>query len=106
MRRVLIMDAGEHQLHPGEQVERSDYSNENDRMGGCPKVACYTRNVLIGYYESFTLNGTRLFQRPIPRDTPSINGKPPLWANVMMLRGLKETSFCRLIPAGTGMAYS
>jgi DNA-directed RNA polymerase subunit beta' len=32
LRRVQIVDAGRHQLHPGEQVERSELLDENDRV--------------------------------------------------------------------------
>src|SRR3546814_588982 len=54
LRRVTITDAGDTSFITGEQVERSELLNENDRMDADGKLPAAYDNVLLGRSEEHT----------------------------------------------------
>jgi len=105
LRRVHITDPGDTGFIPGEQVERSEMLNENDRVmaeGGRP--AQYD-NVLLGITKA-SLSTDSFISAASFQETTRVLTEAAIMGKRDDLRGLKENVIVgRLIPAGTGMAY-
>ncbi|HLV28329.1 MAG TPA: DNA-directed RNA polymerase subunit beta', partial [Burkholderiaceae bacterium] len=105
LRRVNITDAGDTSFITGEQVERSELLNENDRViaeGGIP--ATY-ENVLLGITKA-SLSTDSFISAASFQETTRVLTEAAIMGKRDELRGLKENVIVgRLIPAGTGMAY-
>src|SRR5690625_1777402 len=105
LRRVNIVDAGDTQFITGEQVERSDLLNENDKViaeGGVP--ATY-ENILLGITKA-SLSTDSFISAASFQETTRVLTEAAIMGKRDELRGLKENVIVgRLIPAGTGMAY-
>ena len=102
LRRVQIVDAGDTHFIPGEQVERSEMLDENDRVkaeGGTP--ATY-QNVLLGITKA-SLSTDSFISAASFQETTKVLTEASLKGKMDYLRGLKENVIVgRLIPAGTG----
>jgi len=105
LRKVSVVNPGDSQLLPGEQIERARGLEENERIqaeGG--EVATFGP-VLLGITKASLTTESFISAASFQETTrvlteASINGK------VDNLRGLKENVIVgRLIPAGTGLAY-
>ena len=105
LRRVNVVDPGDTSFIPGEQVERAELLNENDRVianGGRP--ATY-ENVLLGITKA-SLSTDSFISAASFQETTRVLTEAAIMGKRDELRGLKENVIVgRLIPAGTGMAY-
>src|SRR5690606_32519171 len=105
LRRVQIADAGDTSFIPGEQVERSEMLNENDRMDAEDKRPATYENVLLGITKA-SLSTDSFISAASFQETTRVLTEAAIMGKRDDLRGLKENVIVgRLIPAGTGMAY-
>jgi len=105
LRRVQITDAGETKFITGEQVERSDMLDENDRMIAEGKRPALYDNVLLGITKA-SLSTDSFISAASFQETTRVLTEAAIMGKVDTLRGLKENVIIgRLIPAGTGLAY-
>ncbi len=105
LRRVNIVDPGDTSFIPGEQVERAELLNENDRvMANNGRPATYD-NVLLGITKA-SLSTDSFISAASFQETTRVLTEAAIMGKRDELRGLKENVIVgRLIPAGTGMAY-
>ena len=105
LRRVQIVEPGDTNFIPGEQVERSEMLDENDRVvakGGRP--ATY-ENILLGITKA-SLSTDSFISAASFQETTRVLTEAAIMGKVDELRGLKENVIVgRLIPTGTGLAY-
>src|SRR5690625_2065803 len=105
LRRVNIVDAGDTSFITGEQVERSELLNENDRMIAEDKIPATYDNVLLGITKA-SLSTDSFISAASFQETTRVLTEAAIMGKRDELRGLKENVIVgRLIPAGTGMAY-
>lgn len=105
LRRVNIVDAGDTSFIPGEQVERAEMLNENDRMDADGKRPATYENVLLGITKA-SLSTDSFISAASFQETTRVLTEAAIMGKVDDLRGLKENVIVgRLIPAGTGLAY-
>jgi len=105
LRRVLIMDAGDTSFIPGEQIERSEFLNENDRIVAQDRLPATYENVLLGITKA-SLSTDSFISAASFQETTRVLTEAAIMGKRDDLRGLKENVIVgRLIPAGTGMAY-
>lgn len=105
LRRVHIVDAGDTSFIPGEQVERSEMLNENDRMEAADKRPATYENVLLGITKA-SLSTDSFISAASFQETTRVLTEAAIMGKRDDLRGLKENVIVgRLIPAGTGMAF-
>jgi len=105
LRRVVINDSGDTGFIVGEQVERSELFNENDRMTADHKLPASYDNVLLGITKA-SLSTDSFISAASFQETTRVLTEAAIMGKRDELRGLKENVIVgRLIPAGTGMAY-
>jgi DNA-directed RNA polymerase subunit beta' len=105
LRRVQITDAADTKFITGEQVERSDMLDENDRMIAEGKRPALYDNVLLGITKA-SLSTDSFISAASFQETTRVLTEAAIMGKVDTLRGLKENVIIgRLIPAGTGLAY-
>jgi len=106
LRRVSIVDQGETRFIIGEQVERAEVLEENDRAkaDGNKKPATY-EYVLLGITKA-SLSTDSFISAASFQETTRVLTEAAIMGKKDDLRGLKENVIVgRLIPAGTGLAY-
>jgi len=106
LRRVQVLDAGDTRFIPGEQVERSDLLDENDKVmaDGGKKGATY-EHMLLGITKA-SLSTDSFISAASFQETTRVLTEAAIMGKRDELRGLKENVIVgRLIPAGTGLAY-
>ncbi|MFO1361493.1 MAG: DNA-directed RNA polymerase subunit beta' [Burkholderiales bacterium] len=105
LRRVTIEEAGDSRFITGEQVERAEVLEENERMeaeGRQP--AAYSHN-LLGITKA-SLSTDSFISAASFQETTRVLTEAAIMGKKDDLRGLKENVIVgRLIPAGTGLAY-
>jgi len=105
LRRVNVTNPGDTHFITGEQVERSELLNENDRVlaeGGIP--ATYD-DVLLGITKA-SLSTDSFISAASFQETTRVLTEAAVMGKRDDLRGLKENVIVgRLIPAGTGMSF-
>ena len=105
LRKARIIDPGDSDYLPGEQVEKAHMLDKNDLLESKGKPLAVWAPVLLGITKASLLTDSFISAASFQETTrvlteASINGK------VDNLRGLKENVIVgRLIPAGTGLAY-
>jgi len=105
LRRVNIVDAGDTEFIPGEQVERSELLNENDRVTAADLRPATYDNVLLGITKA-SLSTDSFISAASFQETTRVLTEAAIMGKRDDLRGLKENVIVgRLIPAGTGLAY-
>jgi DNA-directed RNA polymerase subunit beta' len=105
LRRVNVLDPGDTRFIPGEQVERSEVLEENDRMQAEGKRPATYENILLGITKA-SLSTDSFISAASFQETTRVLTEAAIMAKKDDLRGLKENVIVgRLIPAGTGMAY-
>ena len=105
LRRVQISDPGDTRFIPGEQVERSDLLEENDRVVAEDKRAAIHENILLGITKA-SLSTDSFISAASFQETTRVLTEAAIMGKRDDLRGLKENVIVgRLIPAGTGLAY-
>jgi len=105
LRRVNIVDSGDTSFITGEQVERSELLNENDRVIADGKIPATYENVLLGITKA-SLSTDSFISAASFQETTRVLTEAAIMGKRDELRGLKENVIVgRLIPAGTGMSF-
>ena len=105
LRRVQIADAGDTKYITGEQAERSDLLDENDRVIGDGKRPATFEHLLLGITKA-SLSTDSFISAASFQETTRVLTEAAIMGKRDELRGLKENVIVgRLIPAGSGMAY-
>ncbi len=105
LRRVVIDNVGESDYIAGEQVERSQILDENDRLRGEDKTPATYTNLLLGITKA-SLSTDSFISAASFQETTRVLTEAAIMGKRDELRGLKENVIVgRLIPAGTGFAY-
>ena len=105
LRRVVVEATGDSGYINGEQVERSEMLNTNDRLRGEGKVPAVFTNLLLGITKA-SLSTDSFISAASFQETTRVLTEAAIMGKRDELRGLKENVIVgRLIPAGTGMAY-
>jgi DNA-directed RNA polymerase subunit beta' len=105
LRRVQVVDAGDTGYIPGEQVERSELLDENDRVIAEGKHPASYDNVLLGITKA-SLSTDSFISAASFQETTRVLTEAAIMGKKDTLRGLKENVIVgRLIPAGTGLAF-
>ena len=104
LRRVNVVDAGDTSYITGEQVERSELLDENDRVIAEGKRPATYDNVLLGITKA-SLSTDSFISAASFQETTRVLTEAAIMGKKDGLRGLKENVIVgRLIPAGTGLA--
>jgi DNA-directed RNA polymerase subunit beta' len=105
LRRVIVENPGESDYIAGEQVERSEILDTNDRLQGEGKIHATYSNLLLGITKA-SLSTDSFISAASFQETTRVLTEAAIMGKRDELRGLKENVIVgRLIPAGTGMAY-
>jgi DNA-directed RNA polymerase subunit beta' len=105
LRRVQVVDPGDANYITGEQVERSELLDENDRVIAEGKVPATYENVLLGITKA-SLSTDSFISAASFQETTRVLTEAAIMGKRDGLRGLKENVIVgRLIPAGTGLAF-
>jgi DNA-directed RNA polymerase subunit beta' len=105
LRRVQVVDPGDAGFIPGEQVERSELLDENDRVVAEGKRPANYENILLGITKA-SLSTDSFISAASFQETTRVLTEAAIMGKRDELRGLKENVIVgRLIPAGTGLAY-
>jgi len=105
LRRVQIHDPGDTRFIPGEQAERSDILDENDKATNSGKRAATYEHMLLGITKA-SLSTDSFISAASFQETTRVLTEAAIMGKKDDLRGLKENVIVgRLIPAGTGLAY-
>jgi DNA-directed RNA polymerase subunit beta' len=105
LRRVQIVNPGGTNYIAGEQVERSELLDTNDRMVSEGKLPATHADVLLGITKA-SLSTDSFISAASFQETTRVLTEAAIMGKRDELRGLKENVIVgRLIPAGTGMAF-
>ncbi|MEY2893068.1 MAG: DNA-directed polymerase subunit beta RpoC, partial [Pseudomonadota bacterium] len=105
LRRVQISNSGDTHYIVGEQVERSELLDTNDRMVAEGKLTATHSDVLLGITKA-SLSTDSFISAASFQETTRVLTEAAIMGKRDELRGLKENVIVgRLIPAGTGMAF-
>jgi len=105
LRRVVVENPGEAAYIGGEQVERSEMLDTNDRLRGEGKIPATYSNLLLGITKA-SLSTDSFISAASFQETTRVLTEAAIMGKRDELRGLKENVIVgRLIPAGTGMAF-
>ena len=105
LRRVTIVDAGDTRFIVGEQLERAEVLDENDRVTAEGKKPATYDFMLLGITKA-SLSTDSFISAASFQETTRVLTEAAIMGKRDELRGLKENVIVgRLIPAGTGMAY-
>ena len=105
LRRVQVEDAGDTRFIPGEQVERADLLEENEKVEKEGKKPSVYSHVLLGITKA-SLSTDSFISAASFQETTRVLTEAAIMGKKDDLRGLKENVIVgRLIPAGTGLAY-
>jgi DNA-directed RNA polymerase subunit beta' len=105
LRRVAVVNPGDTSYIVGEQVERSELLDENDRVVAEGKIPATYDNILLGITKA-SLSTDSFISAASFQETTRVLTEAAIMGKQDSLRGLKENVIVgRLIPAGTGLAY-
>jgi DNA-directed RNA polymerase subunit beta' len=105
LRRVQIVDAGDSYFIPGEQVERADLLNENERLIAENKIPAVYEYMLLGITKA-SLSTDSFISAASFQETTRVLTEAAIMGKKDELRGLKENVIVgRLVPAGTGLSF-
>jgi DNA-directed RNA polymerase subunit beta' len=105
LRRVQISDPGDAPFITGEQVERSELFDENDKAIAAEKRPALYENILLGITKA-SLSTDSFISAASFQETTRVLTEAAIMGKKDDLRGLKENVIVgRLIPAGTGLAF-
>ena len=105
LRRVQIVNPGDSSYIAGEQVERSELLETNDRLRAEGKLPATHADVLLGITKA-SLSTDSFISAASFQETTRVLTEAAIMGKRDELRGLKENVIVgRLIPAGTGMAF-
>jgi DNA-directed RNA polymerase subunit beta' len=105
LRRVQIANVGDSSYIAGEQVERSELLDTNDRLRSEDKMPATYNDVLLGITKA-SLSTDSFISAASFQETTRVLTEAAIMGKRDELRGLKENVIVgRLIPAGTGLAF-
>ena len=105
LRRVQVVQPGDTGFIVGEQVERSEILDENDKALAGGKLPATYDNILLGITKA-SLSTDSFISAASFQETTRVLTEAAIMGTRDDLRGLKENVIVgRLIPAGTGLAY-
>jgi DNA-directed RNA polymerase subunit beta' len=105
LRRLQVTEPGDTRFIQGEQVERSDLLDENDRVVADGKQPAIFDYMLLGITKA-SLSTDSFISAASFQETTRVLTEAAIMGKKDDLRGLKENVIVgRLIPAGTGLAY-
>jgi len=105
LRRVQIEYPGDTEFIPGEQVERSELFDENDKVNARDGIPATYLNLLLGITKA-SLSTDSFISAASFQETTRVLTEAAIMGKRDDLRGLKENVIVgRLIPAGTGLAF-
>jgi DNA-directed RNA polymerase subunit beta' len=105
LRRVQIVDPGETRFITGEQLERAEVLEENERVQAENKQPAVYSYMLLGITKA-SLSTDSFISAASFQETTRVLTEAAIMGKRDDLRGLKENVIVgRLIPAGTGLAY-
>jgi len=105
LRRVQVREVGDTRFIVGEQVERADLLEENEKMLAANKTPATFEFMLLGITKA-SLSTDSFISAASFQETTRVLTEAAIMGKRDELRGLKENVIVgRLIPAGTGMAY-
>jgi DNA-directed RNA polymerase subunit beta' len=105
LRRVQIANPGDSSYIAGEQVERSELFDTNDKLRGEGKTVATYHDLLLGITKA-SLSTDSFISAASFQETTRVLTEAAIMGKRDELRGLKENVIVgRLIPAGTGMAF-
>ena len=105
LRRVQVEDPGESSFIQGEQVERADLLEENEKVAKEGKKQAAFSYMLLGITKA-SLSTDSFISAASFQETTRVLTEAAIMGKRDELRGLEENVIVgRLIPAGTGMAY-
>jgi DNA-directed RNA polymerase subunit beta' len=105
LRRVQVADAGDTKFILGEQVERAELLDENERLEKEGKKPGTFDYMLLGITKA-SLSTDSFISAASFQETTRVLTEAAIMGKRDDLRGLKENVIVgRLIPAGTGLAY-
>jgi len=105
LRRVSIVDPGDTRFIVGEQLERAEVLDENDRVTAEGKQPASYDYMLLGITKA-SLSTDSFISAASFQETTRVLTEAAIMGKRDELRGLKENVIVgRLIPAGTGLAY-
>jgi DNA-directed RNA polymerase subunit beta' len=107
LRRVSVVDPGDSRFIVGEQVERAEILEENDRVRATDKEKrpATFEYMLLGITKA-SLSTDSFISAASFQETTRVLTEAAIMGKKDDLRGLKENVIVgRLIPAGTGLAY-
>ena len=105
LRRVVVVNPGDTNYIVGEQVERSELLDENDRVTKENGIPATYENILLGITKA-SLSTDSFISAASFQETTRVLTEAAIMGKKDTLRGLKENVIVgRLIPAGTGLAY-
>src|SRR6187455_1388227 len=105
LRRVQIAEPGDTRFIQGEQVERSDLLDENDKQSGENKLPATFDYMLLGITKA-SLSTDSFISAASFQETTRVLTEAAIMGKKDDLRGLKENVIVgRLIPAGTGLTF-
>ncbi len=105
LRRVQVTDPGGAPFITGEQVERSEMLDQNDKAREAGKPEASYINLLLGITKA-SLSTDSFISAASFQETTRVLTEAAIMGKRDDLRGLKENVIVgRLIPAGTGLAY-
>jgi len=105
LRRVTITDQGDTRFITGEQVERADVLEQNEKAASEGKKPAVYEYMLLGITKA-SLSTDSFISAASFQETTRVLTEAAIMGKRDELRGLKENVIVgRLIPAGTGLAY-
>jgi DNA-directed RNA polymerase subunit beta' len=105
LRRVQVTEAGDTRFIVGEQAERSDILDENDKVMADGKQPAVYQHMLLGITKA-SLSTDSFISAASFQETTRVLTEAAIMGKKDDLRGLKENVIVgRLIPAGTGLAH-
>src|SRR5437764_12245893 len=105
LRRIEVDEPGDTPFIMGEQVERAELLEENEKAEKAGKKPGTFRNILLGINKA-SLSTDSFISAASFQETTRVLTEAAIMRKRDELRGLKENVIVgRLIPAGTGMAY-
>src|SRR5216117_1158904 len=105
LRRIQVEDPGDTRFIQGEQVERADVLEENEKVQAEGKKPATYSYMLLGITKA-SLSTDSFISAASFQETTRVLTEAAIMGKKDDLRGLKENVIVgRLIPAGTGMAY-
>jgi DNA-directed RNA polymerase subunit beta' len=105
LRRVTVVDPGETRFIVGEQLEKAEILDENDKVMAEGKKPATFEYMLLGITKA-SLSTDSFISAASFQETTRVLTEAAIMGKRDELRGLKENVIVgRLIPAGTGLAY-